>query len=259
MSYILDALKKAERERGISRMPTLATIHELRKARWHYLWIIAGAIVLSIVALVWFFLVSPKRATQPQTLAQIDTGSNDSVAPPSTNADESSNAVKATLPASENAETKRIVPSTPANVPSAKPGLPAYEAVTRKSVANEPGTGAAAKAAAFSQENDQDSSEFEEFFPEEQSDTDDAAMSAPVIEQGHLETNPASFREAADKMTLNIHVYSEVREERLVFINGKKYHEGDYVDGKYLLEEITPEGAVLSHQGAKAILRPGRK
>ena len=60
-------------------------------------------------------------------------------------------------------------------------------------------------------------------------------------------------------MMINIHVYSEASKDRFVFINGKKYLEGDYVDGQYLLEEITAEGAVLNHNGEKLILRPGHK
>ena len=41
-----------------------------------------------------------------------------------------------------------------------------------------------------------------------------------------------------------------------VIINGKKYVKGDYVDGHYLIENITAEGALLSYEGERAILRP---
>ncbi len=60
-------------------------------------------------------------------------------------------------------------------------------------------------------------------------------------------------------MTMSIHFFSENKAERLVFINGKKYIEGDYVEGIYLLESITPEGAVLSYEGERAVLKPGNK
>jgi hypothetical protein len=61
------------------------------------------------------------------------------------------------------------------------------------------------------------------------------------------------------KMTLSILSFSEAKSERLVFINGKKYLEGEYVEGNYLLESITPEGAVLSYEGERGVLRPGLK
>ena len=44
--------------------------------------------------------------------------------------------------------------------------------------------------------------------------------------------------------------------ERMVFINGKKYIEGQTVDGDAVLEQITPDGAVLSQHGQRVVLRP---
>jgi general secretion pathway protein B len=257
MSYILDALKKAERERGISRVPTLATVHEQSKAHRHYLWIIAGAIVLSIVAIAWFFLDSSKVATRQQMLALNSTETNSGAAPPSTEAAATSDIGKPTPSSGESQEAKPIVPE--ANAPSPKPALAANEAVTHRSVETEPKAGEPAKAAAVLQESNEESSDAEEFSAEEEPDAGNLAATAPAPEQSHSLTKPASLQEAAAKMTLNIHVYSEVKGERLVFINGKKYLEGDYVDGQYLLKEITSEGAVLTYEGDKAILRPGRK
>ncbi len=58
------------------------------------------------------------------------------------------------------------------------------------------------------------------------------------------------------KMTLNILVYDDSEAARRVVINGRKYVKGDYVDGHYLVEDITLEGAVLSFDGQRALLRP---
>ena len=57
-------------------------------------------------------------------------------------------------------------------------------------------------------------------------------------------------------MSLDVLVYSEVPAERLVFINGKKYVEGQTVDGDAVLEQITQDGAVLRQQGQRIVLRP---
>ncbi len=70
------------------------------------------------------------------------------------------------------------------------------------------------------------------------------------------EPNRATLREAMAKMTLNILVVEEAESQRKVYINGRKYVKGDLVDGLYLIESITPEGAVLSYQGERALLRP---
>ncbi len=58
------------------------------------------------------------------------------------------------------------------------------------------------------------------------------------------------------KMTLNVLVVTQAEAERMVIINGKRYMRGDLVDGRYQIEEITREGAVLSLEGERALLRP---
>jgi hypothetical protein len=57
-------------------------------------------------------------------------------------------------------------------------------------------------------------------------------------------------------MKLEVHVYSESPTARMVFINGRKYVEGDRVGDKYLLERITEDGATLAHQGQRVHLVP---
>ena len=257
MSYILDALKKAERERGISKVPTLTTIHELRNVRRHQVWIIVGGIALSVALLAWFSLPSLKTVTQPQAPTQVDVESDDGEALPQNSPGEPSVPAIAQISVPEAHEAK---PDTPAvSVPSPKTSLPADQAVTRKSAEVKHGKSISEETAVVAQEDGQSSSPVEDYATEEDTNADEPPVNAPPLDQNRVETKPASLREAAARMTLNIHVYSGVKDERLVFINGKKYLEGDYVDGQYLLEEITPEGVVLSHEGDKTILRPGRK
>ena len=57
-------------------------------------------------------------------------------------------------------------------------------------------------------------------------------------------------------MTLSVLMYADSEAERFVFINGRKYLKGDYVDDRYLIENITAEGAVLTYEGEHATLRP---
>jgi hypothetical protein len=51
-------------------------------------------------------------------------------------------------------------------------------------------------------------------------------------------------------------VYSDVPADRLVFIHGRKYVEGQVVDGGAVVEQITADGAVLRHEGRQIVLRP---
>ena len=57
-------------------------------------------------------------------------------------------------------------------------------------------------------------------------------------------------------MSISILLYAENPSDRMVFINGRKYVEGDYVDGQYLLERITSDGVVLNYQGEQVTLKP---
>jgi len=59
------------------------------------------------------------------------------------------------------------------------------------------------------------------------------------------------------KLRINILVYSDNKAERMVYIDGRQYVEGQQVEGKYLLERVTPEGAILSAQGERVLLQPG--
>src|SRR5262245_38952307 len=65
MSYILDALKKAEQKRNRpARVPTLATVHRVPGAsgRSFWPWIAAGALALAVGAAAWS-MAPPRVAT----------------------------------------------------------------------------------------------------------------------------------------------------------------------------------------------------
>lgn len=53
---------------------------------------------------------------------------------------------------------------------------------------------------------------------------------------------------------LDIHVYSEVPEERFVFINMVKHREKSRLDEGPVVSEITPEGVILDYRGATFLL-----
>jgi hypothetical protein len=56
-------------------------------------------------------------------------------------------------------------------------------------------------------------------------------------------------------MKLEVLVYSDNPEDRIVFINGRKYVEGQTVDGGGLVERIDPDGVTLIFEGRRAVLR----
>jgi hypothetical protein len=66
---------------------------------------------------------------------------------------------------------------------------------------------------------------------------------------------PASVADANTKLKLEVLVYSDVASDRMVFINGRKYVQGDTVAEHTRVEEIQPDGVVLSEQGRRFTLR----
>jgi hypothetical protein len=82
------------------------------------------------------------------------------------------------------------------------------------------------------------------------------AAPAPLPDAGAARAAQPASPQTLPRLTLDVLVYSEVPAERLVFINGRKYVEGQTLDGDAVVEQITPDGAVLQHQGKRIVLRP---
>ena len=53
-------------------------------------------------------------------------------------------------------------------------------------------------------------------------------------------------------------IYSDLPAQRMVFINGRRYAEGDVIDGRLRVEEIQEDGVELSDQGRRFTLRVSR-
>jgi general secretion pathway protein B len=56
------------------------------------------------------------------------------------------------------------------------------------------------------------------------------------------------------ELKLELHVYSNRPQERVAFINSRKYREGDTLAEGPQVEQITPDGVVLSLRGSKFLL-----
>ena len=63
-----------------------------------------------------------------------------------------------------------------------------------------------------------------------------------------------SGRPQVPDLHLDIHVYSEVPDQRFVFINMVKHRERSRLDEGPVVSEITPEGVILDYQGTSFLL-----
>ena len=263
MSYILDALKKAERERGIAKVPTLSSVHDLRRKSPIRLWAASGILLLCITVsfgLYFFFSNTHRNETIPSVT------------------EETGKAVvhSAQEPLIRQTPADKMPPFTPAPVTSASAvaGNPREIPVSADEAGKESvdDTGEAQLAAEHRMIQSNRAAKIprpDELAPgNPPRDLTGKPPSPPGTSATRAEESKpavkvagekqATLREAMNEMTMSILFYSENKAERLVFINGRKYVEGDTIDGRYLLESITPEGAVLSFEGERAVLRPER-
>lgn len=64
-----------------------------------------------------------------------------------------------------------------------------------------------------------------------------------------LREMPDEFRRKLPELVVNVHLYSANEAENLVYINNQQLRRGEQLEGGIRLEEIVPEGVVLSYAG----------
>jgi general secretion pathway protein B len=73
-----------------------------------------------------------------------------------------------------------------------------------------------------------------------------AAALPSVVAMAEL---PVAIQQELPPISISVHAYSDKAAERLVGINSRLLHEGDYVAPDLRLEQITPDGMILSYKG----------
>ena len=291
MSYILDALKKADRDRHPVAVPTLATVHRTpapsrRRLLWPW---IAGAVIVVNVG-VWLWLLRPAPSVPDGALVSVTRAPATSPAPaapeqaararsvePVTTPDSLDKAVVAVAPSQAPPSATRSAPSVPlsrreqnlvaARGAATKPAAPVTatpNAAPPKSTRVDARTPPAGEKPAH--ETSAEAAAPRSASPpkpetEPEKSPAPAVASAPVkpLERDPA-TPPASQeppvpQEVVAKLHLQVLVYSEVPSGRLVFINNQKYVEGQRIDANLVVERITSDGVFVSYQDKRVFLR----
>jgi general secretion pathway protein B len=68
----------------------------------------------------------------------------------------------------------------------------------------------------------------------------------PLLQQMSMD-----FQHALPPSRVSIHVYAPDPSHRILFINNRQYHQGDRIDGDVRVEEIVPDGVILSYHGER--------
>ncbi|HSN69980.1 MAG TPA: general secretion pathway protein GspB [Steroidobacteraceae bacterium] len=264
MSFILDALKKSENERQRQSGPAFAEVpmaHPRTRQPW---WVFAVAALLLVNLLVLLFVLlgresAPAPASAPPLAAQPPPAApppaESAVAPASRTVD------PVVAPPSEPARAARVEPNRAQAAPAVRENPRETPAPSRA----EPGRSLAAAAGL-----DEGYAELEPTLA-----YDDRAVAAtlpagpPIVQP--LASRPEPREEPAEalptvndlrlsgsgsfpEMHLDIHVYAPLPADRFVFINMRKYVEGQKLQEGPLVERITSDGVVLNQQGLRFLL-----
>lgn len=244
MSYILDALKKAEQQREFGQVPGIDSLHDQPRPRppRRWPWVLVAVLLLNalVVAGLWWRSGGgngagtvpttrpaeaiaqsvPDRAPGPPLALQADPAPRvepaaEPAPPPQVIARRPLRPLPLPGPVApaartESAQVRQLPEPTPA--PSAAPSLPPEVVELR---APTPPT------------------------PPEAEPAWKSLPLWPLVPDRIL-------RQVKERLALNVHVYNDQPEDRFVLLNMKKYREGEQIAEGLKLEQITREGVVLA-------------
>ncbi len=227
MSYILEALKKAEQQRELGHVPGIASTHEQAygKGRGRWLWVLTVVLALNAAVLLVLFWPDHGRAIRADAADEAASAQQRAPERPAT----------APVPAAVERPLAALAPATA--LPPAVSAAALSEPRQADSAAGPPAGSAAAS------EPEQPISDA----PERAVTRHIAPPSLPVWPQipGHL------FEQLSGSLHLDVHVYADRPPDRFVLINMKKYHQGERLQEGPRLDEITTDGVILSFRGEK--------
>lgn len=229
MSYILDALRKSQQARQPGTASRTGAVHNISLALPVSGWWLALGVVLLLGILAGALLFWRSTvANLPDPPAAPVTGEPVAAASASASADPV--AVEKPEPAPES-PARKTVPVTDlaeqARLPAPTPPLKKIVAARvekKPAVDRRPDTIKTATAPAV---------------PLVMDDT-------PLLQQ-----MPQDFQRALPALAVTIHVYSHEESQRILFINNREYRKGSQIDGGIRVEDIVPDGAVLSFRGER--------
>jgi general secretion pathway protein B len=241
MSFILDALKKAEAERQRQSGPTLLEVRVSSPRRRLPLWtLVLGALLaINMILLLLFALHKPAAP-----LAAAPAASVASAAGPAPAATTAATTLAAPAAASAPAASATAAQSSAAVSPGA--GAPVQPSGALAAAASAPGADGAENPA-----DDQPAV-----------DARGAGSAASSVEADSASINPVDLPSLAElgadipDLRLDLHVYAERRADRYALINMHKVREGDVLPEGPRVLQIFHDGVALSYRGKQFMLRP---
>jgi len=265
MSFILDALRKSEHERQRQTGPALAEVPVAAPKPRSNVWATAAIALLLVNLVVVGVLLIRKAAREPGAAVSAAVPAPTPVAP------------AATVPAPAQVSMTQTVPSAASPPPMLQP-------------ARSPGPPAEGSRNSLEDEMSEPAQMLDPLLAEDAADPPAGPPAVTRAPSGRgsvvYESLPASAAvgaqqyaappqtrtasqsagpklPTADEVTaaggvpalnLDLHVYSTKPDERMVFVNSRKYREGDTLQEGPVVQSITPDGAILEFRGSRFLL-----
>ena len=246
MSYILDALKKSEKERKRGSVPDIMTVQDIQtpgtKKRPLWILLILVLLLLNVVVLIW---VSPWKSKKTQTVS--DPASDKQIVAKSqnTSSHELSKTENNKVSTIQDGKTKKIQladskissdnkntlqPSKKVNASNETKAIPETK-IKREAFSTTP------------LKKEEASDVVSETKP------DDSHLPPPLPNKiYHMSELPQSLQQKLPAFAISTFLYSEDPGSRSVRINGQMMREGQYLSAGLKLEEIMQNGMIFSYQ-----------
>ena len=269
MSFILDALRKSEHERQRQTGPALAEVPVAAPKPRSNVWATGAIALLLVNLLVIGVLLIRKAAREPEAAVPAALPAPTQAAPAAT----------APAPAPAQVTMTQTVPSgtvaspPPMLQPARSPGPPGEG--SRNSLEDEISEGApmldplmaedaaappAGPPAVTRAQSGRGSVVYESLPasaavgaqqyaapPQSRTASQSAGPKLPTADE-------VTAAGGVPALNLDLHVYSTRPTERMVFVNSRKYREGDTLQEGPVVQLITPDGAILEFRGSKFLL-----
>jgi len=252
MSYILEALRKAEQERSLGRIPDLETVYaQLPSPRRRRIWLwLLLALVLIGNTITLVMLVPQQESHQTGLLSAPAT----TIPRPVPSAAQVPPDVSSPSPQTVATQTQKLAPSAENQFSMTRPSASLHQPESLSEDSSSGDVTASSSVAVASPP------QLQKPKPPPSSakanDTKDTTLSSPIAlsEPTVLSELPEALQRTIPTLNLDIHVYHAMPGRSFVVINSRRYQAGDTLHEGPFLERITADGVVLAQQGNRFLL-----
>jgi general secretion pathway protein B len=252
MSYILDALKKSEKERRRGKVPDLLTAQDtvVKKTKRRLLWPYILILVLMTNAGIILFLLKPWHSKKPAIVSYSNSVQQQQLA----EVPKVEMPVSTPLPDHKNRETQEVTPKSAYSANESE--KISQKRVKIQNISNQYQAQQEPEEE-ISQPAPEENQEMKHSAEKHQPASEpDPSLTKRIIEMREL---PLLVMNSLPRLTFSVFIYSDDPNSRIVSINGKALKEGQNLTEDIKLLKIVPDGVILSYQNYRFHVKPQYK